>query len=52
METAIVAINLSDKQQSFFVDLKPLERLFKTALVDTSIVAVTNLLPALNHHVG
>ena len=48
METAIVATNLSDQQQTFFINMQSLYQHFSTSLKDTSIVVVSNLLAAKN----
>lgn len=46
METAIIAINLSDKNQRFYVDLDRLMRTYQGTLTDTSIIVLESILGA------
>lgn len=48
METAIIAINLSEYEKSFYVDLTKLHQLFSQTLNDNTVIVTSSLLPAKN----
>ena len=45
METAIIAINIRDGDQTFYPDLTRLKALFSKAFSDNTVVVVSCLLP-------
>jgi hypothetical protein len=48
METAVISINVSDKERTFFVDLEKLYKNFKSALSENTVIMTTSLLEAKN----
>lgn len=46
METAIIAINLSDQEKTFWIDLDNLSTLFSKTLSDNVVVVTSGLLPS------
>jgi hypothetical protein len=48
METAIIAINVSEKEQSFFVDYDELYKRFSQTFSDNTVIVTSSLLPAKN----
>lgn len=48
METAIISINLSENEQTFYLDLENLSKLFKKTLNDNTVIVTSSLLPSKN----
>jgi hypothetical protein len=48
METAIISINLSENEQTFYLDLESLSKLFKKTLSDNTVIVTSSLLPSKN----
>jgi hypothetical protein len=48
METAIISTNLNEKEQTFYVDLENLQKLFNKTFHDNTVIMSSNLLAAKN----
>jgi hypothetical protein len=48
METAIISTNLNEKEQTFYVDLENLQKLFNKTFHDNTVILTQNLLAAKN----
>ena len=48
METAIVTINLSDREQTFTLDLEQLYKQFRKTFTDQTVIVTSSLLPSKN----
>ncbi len=48
METAIIAINVSEQERGFYIDYEELYKRFSQTFSDNTVIVTSSLLPAMN----